>query len=304
MNLKKKFHLITLSLAFLSFINNQLAGQNDSSQPTEKISDVQPTIMVIPFVQKGQDLRTVLEDDINLRIAITKVKEAFDLRGYTTIDFTAKLKAMKDNNIFLTDNQSDLKSKIIEMSGSDIYVQTEVNVIGSNTGNTVTVILTAYDASTGNSLANKVGESGKYYTENIGKLASKAVDSIADDFLKTMNTGFRNLVENGKSILIDISLSEDSDYKLSSVIGSSELPLSDEIEVWISENAFKNYYHIQGVTDVKMIFDHVKIPVKDPETGLNYNTNKFALKFYLFLSKMGLNPKKDVKGNTIYITIN
>lgn len=68
-----------------------------------------------------------------------------------------------------------------------------------------------------------------------------------------MNTGFRNLVENGKSILIDISLSEDSDYKLSSVIGSSELPLSDEIEVWISENAFKNYYHIQGVTDVKMI---------------------------------------------------
>ena len=41
---------------------------------------VQPKIMVIPYV-KREDLRTILENDVNKRIALTKIKEAFDSRG-------------------------------------------------------------------------------------------------------------------------------------------------------------------------------------------------------------------------------
>jgi hypothetical protein len=240
---------------------------------------------------------------VNRRIAITKIKEAFDSRGFTTVDFTAKLKAAKDNKAFTSDNQTDIKTQIIEMSGADIYVQAEVDVQKGQSGTSVKLILSGYEASTGNSLSNKVGESGKIFTDDIGKLASKAVENIAEDFLNVMQTKFTDIVNNGKSVIIDISFAEGSEYTMSSEVGSDGLPLSDEIEMWMEKNAYKNNYHIQGTSDIKMIFDDVKIPLKDQATGNNYNPNKFALEMFKFFKGLGLQSGKDIKGNTIFITI-
>jgi hypothetical protein len=259
--------------------------------------------MVIPFTKEGEDIRTILEADVNKRIALTKIKESFDSRGFTTVDFVAKLKAAKDNNTFTSDNQTDIKTQIIQMSGADIYVQAEVNVQKGQSGTSVTLILTGYEASTGNSLSNKIGESGKFFTDDIGKLASKAVESVAEDFLNVMQTKFTDIVNNGKSVIIDISFDASSQYNMSSEIGSDGLPLSDQLEMWMEKNAYKNNYHIQGTTDLKMIFDDVKIPLKDQASGNNYNPNKFALELWKFIKGLGLQPGKDVKGNTIFITI-
>jgi hypothetical protein len=71
----------------------------------------------------------------------------------------------------------------------------------------------------------------------------------------------------------------------------------------MEKNAFKNNYHIQGTTELRMILDDVKIPLKDQATGNNYNPNKFALEIFKFFKGLGLQPSKDVKGNTIYFTI-
>ncbi|MDW8547613.1 DUF6175 family protein [Epilithonimonas ginsengisoli] len=258
--------------------------------------------MVIPYVKEGEDLRTILESDVNKRIAITKIKEAFDSRGFTTVDFVAKLKSAKDNNIFTSDNQTDIKDQIVQMSGADIYVQTEVNVNKTASGNSVNVLMTAYEASTGNSLSNKVGESGKFYTDDFGKLASKAVESVSQDFLNVMQAKFTDIVNNGKSINLEISFVQSSSIKMSSEIAPENLPLSDQIELWMEKNAYKNNYHIQGTTDLKMIFDDVRIPLKE-QTGKNYNTNKFALEIFKFFRSLNLPVDKDIKGNTIYITI-
>ena len=76
---------------------------------TAQTSNQLPRIMVIPFTKDGEDLRTVLDENINSRIAITKIKEGFDTRGFTTVDFVGKLKIAKDNQVFSLDNQTDLK---------------------------------------------------------------------------------------------------------------------------------------------------------------------------------------------------
>lgn len=299
----KNIHFI---IAFLLLCTTQIDSaycQNTSTNSGGQIVTVQPKIMVIPYTKEGEDLRTVLENDENKRIAITKIKEGFDNRGFTTVDFIAKLKAAKDNNIFTSDNQADIKSQIIQMSGADVYVQAEVIVEKGASGNSVKIILTAYESSTGNSLSNKIGESGKFYTDDFNKLSSKAVESCIEDFLNVMQTKFTDIVNNGKSVIVDFSFSTDSKYKMSSEIGSDALPLSDQIEMWMEKNSFKNNYHIQGTTDLKMIFDDVRIPLKDQLTGNNYNPNKFALEIFKFLKGLGLQPGKDVKGSTIYITI-
>lgn len=298
MNMKKAY-LLWLVLS----INLASIAQNETPNIGAQIQTVQPKIMVIPYVKEGEDLRTILENDVNKRIAITKIKEAFDNRGFTTVDFAAKLKATNTDAIFSTDNKSDLKSQIIQNSGADVYVEAEVDVAFTASGNSVKLILSGYECSTGNSLSNKVGESGKFYTDDIGKLASKAVESCAEEFLNTMQNKFTDIVNNGKSIIVYFGFDANSNYLMSSEIGSQGLLLSDELELWMEENAYKNNYHIQGTTDNQMIFDYVKIPLKDQSTGKNYNPNKFALEIFKFMRSLGLNISRDIKGNTIYITI-
>lgn len=273
------------------------------AESQQTVATVQPKIMVIPYTKEGEDIRTILESDVNKRIVLTKIKEAFDMRGFTTVDFTAKLKAAGDNAIFTTDNQTDLKSQIIQMSGADVYVEAETDVLLSPSGNSVKIIITAYEISTGNSLANKVGESNKFYTDDIGKLAGKAIDSCAEEFLNVIQMKFTDIVNNGKSIIVNFGFAESSIYSMSSEVGTQGLQLSDEIELFMDENAYKNNYHIQGTTDKQMIFDDVRIPLKDPESGNNYNTNKFALEIFKFMRTLGLRISRDIKGNTIYITI-
>lgn len=297
-----KYYILTLVLLQIG-IAKPLICQNSANNSEMQVVTVQPKIMVIPYTKEGEDLRTVLENDENKRIAITKIKEGFDSRGFTTVDFVAKLKAAKDNNVFTSDNQTDLKTQIIQMSGADVYVQAEVIVEKGQSGNSVKLILTGYEASTGNSLSNKVGESGKFYTEDFNKLASKAVENCVEDFLSVMQVKFTDIVNNGKSVIVDISFDAGSQVKMSSEIGSDGLPLSDQIEMWMEKNAFKNNYHIQGTSDLRMIFDDVRIPLKDQTTGNNYNPNKFALELFKFFKGLGLQPAKDVKSSTIYITI-
>lgn len=281
------------------FFGSRSVAQTD----TIIVTTVQPKIMVIPYTKEGEDIRTILEADVNKRIVLTKIREAFDSRGFTTVDFTAKLKAVSSDAVFTADNQTDLKSQIIQMSGADIYVEAETDVLLSSTGNSVKMLVTAYETSSGNSLANKVGESGKFYTDDIGKLASKAIESCVQDFLNVIQSKFTDIVDNGKSIIINFGFAESSSYAMSSEVGTQGLQLSDELELWMEKHAYKNNYHIQGTTDRQMIFDDVRIPLKDVATGNNYNTNKFALEIFKFMHSLGLKIVRDIKGNTIYIII-
>lgn len=273
-----------------------------ASANAQQTVTVQPKIMVVPFVKEGEDIRNVLENDVNKRIVLTKIKEAFDSRGFTTVDFLGRLKALSKANGLAMDNQSDLKTIIIQQSGADIYVDAAIDVVLSGSGNGVKVIMTAYDTSTGNSLANKVGDSGKFYTDDIGRLASKAVEGQADAFLNVMQTKFNDIVTNGRSINVTIGFAQTSQYSMSSEVGANGFALSDEIEMWMSENAYKGNYHIQGTTEKQMIFDDVRIPLKD-DNGNNYNINKFGLKFMMFARKMGLQIGRDISNNTLIITI-
>lgn len=263
---------------------------------------VQPKIMVVPFVKDGEDIRTVLEEDADKRIVLTKVKEAFDSRGFTTVDFLGKLKAGSVQSGMSDEQQSDLKSMIIASSGADIYVDTEMVINRSASGNAVKVIITAYDISTGGSLSNKVGDSGKFYTDDFGRLGSKAIESCADDFLNVMQTKFNDMVRNGKSLNMTIGFEEGSQYNMNSEIGDEGFTLADLIEMWLEENAFQGNFHIQGTTSTKMIVDDVRIPLKDPK-GNNFTVAAFGREFVKFARKYGLKITRNVVNNSLIITV-
>lgn len=62
-----------------------------SSMAWAQTATVQPKIMVIPYTKQGEDISQVIENDVNKRIVLAKIREAFDSRGFTTVDFAAKL---------------------------------------------------------------------------------------------------------------------------------------------------------------------------------------------------------------------
>ncbi len=269
---------------------------------------VQPKIMVIPYTKEGEDIRTVLEEDSNKRIALSKIKEAFDERGVSTIDFVARLKAANTANVMNMDNQADIKSAIIDMSGADIYVEAEIicqqdNVPGqSKPESRVKINVTAYDIATGASLANKIGECGPFYTDDIAKLSMKAISSVADDFLRVIQTKFTDISEQGRSIMMFITFDEGSAYTMESEVGNQGLTLQDEIELWVDSSCYNNNYHIQGVTPLNMIFDDIKLPIVD-EAGATYTASKYSMSALKFFRSLGISISRSLKGNTLYITI-
>lgn len=262
-----------------------------------------PKIMIIPFTKDGEDLRTILDDDINTRIAIAKVKEGFDARGFITVDFVGKLKSAKDNQVFTMDNQTDIKAKILELSGADVYIVAETSTKSDISGSSATIIINGYETATGNSIANKVSNSGKFQTNDIEKLVSKAVEKSMDEFAFMVSDKFNQITKNGRSVLVDFGFSENAIINMTTEIDKTGLALSDLLEDWISKNSLNGSYHIQGTTNQKMIFDEVKIPLKDKNSN-NYTSTKFALDIFKYLKSLNLDVSKEIKGGTIYITFN
>ena len=272
------------------------------SQEGEKAPTIQPTIMAIPFAKEGSSTRKMYEYSELNRIALTKVKEAFDQRGVNTIDFRAKLKQAQNAEVLTEDQEMTLKDEVIRMSGADIYVEIEANKDYCKTGNSVTVIMTAFDAFSGESLANKVSSSPKFNTDNFEKLAQKAVEAEVDNLLNTIQDKFNLMIENGRTIIMEVGLEIGLELDLDSEVDDSGYLLSELIEEWVADNAHNNYYHIQGTSATKMIFDIVKVPLKDAN-GTSYRTTKFVIGLRNYLKEKGIKVNRTITGNAIIVTL-
>lgn len=280
-----------------------LLGLFISSVVMAQVNTVQPSIMVIPFVPEGADIRKALDVSNEKRQVIAQISGAFADKGFSTKDFYANFKSVTQNAAFEDGVQTDLKSLIIQSSGADIFVEADISINRQQDGNSVRVVIKACEASTAKVLASKIGDSGRFYTTDFGKLGAKAVEKAMDGFLTTMQQSFNDMIANGRSIVVNITFSEMSDYDTTTEVGEDGFELRDLLELWMEENAYKNYYHILGTTDKKMIFDEVRIPLKDPTTGRNYNINKFSMSLAKFFKDNGMQVDRNLNGGTLYITV-
>ncbi|MBP6185120.1 MAG: hypothetical protein KA479_09280 [Saprospiraceae bacterium] len=287
--------LLFLPLTFLLTVLHvlTLTSQTNSGQ-------IQPTIMVIPFASKGEGTRKTMESNHYVRTAMTKVKEGFDSRGVNTIDLRSKLNELGISEVMQEEQQTDMKDEVLAMSGADIYVEVECKTHRSESGNSASVILTAYDAYSSESLANKVANSPMVYTDNYDKLIEKAVESEMNNFLNTIQDKFNDVVANGRSVKMTVGIKEGESFNMDAEFNDEMLSIL--LENWMEKNAFNGYFHIQGTTSNKIIFDIIKIPLKD-ERGNNYRVSKFVSQFTQFVRSLGLDLDRDVIGNNITITL-
>jgi hypothetical protein len=302
----KKISQLFICLFLLNLETISVFSQNNATNSGGQVNQIQPTIIVIPYKTEGQKFRSILENSITgfqKRIAISRVKEAFDSRGFTTYDFEAELKKSETAGAFSSDAQTDEKDAIVKNSGADIFVVVDINVEKGQSGTDVKIILQAYESATGRSLTNKDASSGKFYTDDISKLAGKAIDVMKEDFLNILQTKFTDIINNGRSIYIEFLLAQDAAINFQSEVGTEGDLLSESITDWMGKNAYKNYAKKGGSTALKIIYDDVRIPLKDQSTGMNYEIESFGRLIRKYLKSLNVSAVMEYPRGQIIATI-
>jgi hypothetical protein len=318
--MKKKIHVALLVFILTCAVNIVFA---QDQQPGQNTNQVLPKIMVIPFTKEGQDIRTELEADFNKRLAVAKVKNGFDNRGFTTKDFSATLKQAKDDRIFTTNTQSDVKSMLVQFSGADIYVEVDVHLVtGANAS--AQVLLSAYDASTGAAYASIVCDSREFpgvdnttlvnaalskpapgadHDDESNRFARSAKIPCLDQFLNILQAKFTETLNKGRQVKINFVLDNAAAFNFDSKIQkANNKQLKDVIDDWLADNSFKNNVHMQGGSATALFYDDVRVPVYDAN-GNNFRLNTFGRQIREFLNSKGVDADSAVKNGALYITI-
>ncbi len=304
MNIFKTHYLTQLIVLLITFfISSSILAQAPSIAGTKSDESVRAAakIMVIPYNKQNEDIRTVLDENPYIRTAVSKVKEAFDQRGWSTVDFVANLRAAQANAAFTVDRQSNFKSDLLTTSGADFYVQVDVQLTTDETGTNTVLNLTAFETHTGASFSNKTGTS-KFVSNDYEKLISKAFDRIQEEFLNTLMVKTDEIREIGRATMVEFNLDENATIDFDSAIDSGEY-LNELIEDWISTNAYKGRANLTGILDNKMLFDEVRIPLYDQETNKPYNLNRFATEVIRYLRAKGIQASRNIHGQKMYVTI-
>jgi hypothetical protein len=271
-----------------------------------QVNTNQPTIIVVPHTFKGQDIRETIEGEngFNIRTVLARMKEAFDSRGFTTYDFISTVKRMETLNLFNSQTQTGYKEEIAKNSGADIYIDVELVVDRSEpNGTELKLIIEAVETATGRSLSNKIAASGRYHTNDINKLVLLAIDKTKDDFMNTLQAKFTDIVNNGRSIIIEFRLAQGSKINFNSEVGKDGDLLSEAIMDFMAANSFKNQNKKSVSTAKLLIYEDVRIPIRQ-QNGQNYPIDEFGRVLRKFLRNLHLSPTIEYLRGQIVVTIN
>jgi hypothetical protein len=264
----------------------------------------QPRIIVVPFTKSGEDIRTVLEADVNRRVAVTKIQEAFDRRGFSAGDFLGIVRSLSTRQGSPM-AQSDLLSQIFEAARADIYVEVELSVEESGSLRSVAAIMRGYLTANGLSLGNKIGRSPK---QQLGTEVSRLVEvatgaANVDPLLDLMQEKFNEFNQNGVPITLDISAKEGAKAKPGMDVPGKNATLADLIEDWVRTHAWKSIFNLSMSTDTKMGFDEVRIPLLEPTTCRNNSPLRFGRELASYLRSINVGASTAVNGGSLLIEL-
>lgn len=309
----KSKHLFTITIFVLCFFQKSLAQRECD------VLTVQPSIMALPRTNQGEDLRTIMDNQPEVRVAISKVKQVFDERSYTTKDFETTLRAVTRTETVTKETQTEFKNRIFRNIPADIVVEIDVifdEIISNGRKNyKVTLILEANVTDNGNSMASITMDSGfKSFDDRISLITSamrkktskdhdKPNKPLLDVFMETINGKWTEMRENGKSVKMEFGLSPDAEISMDDDVPSKKEKLKYVIEDWLEENAYHNYYVAPSVTSTKLMVEDYRYPVRDPRNCTNMTPRKVERQLDRFFDKIDIPVKFDNSRGTIYITI-
>ncbi len=266
-------------------------------------SMVLPTIMVVPYKRDGETYASVLSNDYDRRVAVSKVQDGFESRDITTVDVEAKLNAVLRNAQFGANDADSNDKQLLMNSGADVYVVVDLHKDVTSAGSRVSLIMKAYETASGSILASKDAMTNRFATASTDMLCSYAIQDNLSAFLDDICKNFSKQANNGKRVTLQFAIDGNSAATMSDRVGASGYPLSSQIHQWVRKNSHNGKYHLQGIVDESVIFDYVMIPPKDKDGyAMDAAQFGFAIEAWM-LDELGVACSSRFDGSTIYITI-
>lgn len=295
-----------LHTLFLCCVCSGLWGQEQQPQA------VQPTIMVVPWTSKDEDMRTKVENDFAYRAILNEIRAAFDKRGVTTLDFIEAMRNAAANRTTGFSNWRDIVKDVIDNSPSDIFIEAEIYQQSSKYGSKVQILLAAKEKYTSESLMNSgLLESPESQADPAKKVQiTLEKDDAIGKFINGLNEKFLGIVKKGRVVSIRVEVNNGSGLKLDAEAGTNGDYVSDLIIDWMKKNSYQNYYHVKGNTSTLLEFDQVKIPLRNPD-GSNYDINEFGRNMRKAIAQIGKQTEKgstfkmeqNIRGNVLTLSI-
>jgi hypothetical protein len=261
----------------------------------------QPRIVAIPFTRQGEDLRTILEENLGRRIAVTKVQQALDERGFSSTDFLGAIRVASVIEGWETMSQTDIKSAILDRARADIYIELETEIETRSTGShAAVVIMRGFLSANGMSLGNRVGRS-QWSQASETQLIEKAIELESEPLLAMMQEKFDGFFADGVPIQLNVSAREGAENDLETWVG--DLTVGDIVEEWVADHAWKDQYDVTALTAKRMFFAEVRIPMRDPQTCRNYTPLRFGQLLRRHLAQSRIRSTVTLTNGNVFIEL-
>lgn len=230
-----------------------------------------PKIMVIP---KKIDPSKYVNGEYQLtkeeKMLIAAFKNKFEDNKFTTYGFESSLESVLENRQFNDNVQDDIKSRILESSGMDFFVEYE-NLDQNNTKCDKVFDFKIRNYSTGEDVASDVKNLNTCGSpEDFKSFASAILNAGA---ISKINTQFSSLLNNGRKVSVVFTIANSSQATFNKDYNG--IKLKDHIENCLQGLAFNGNLEIEGVVSLRMETS-VNIPIINENTGKSYTTNTFS----------------------------
>jgi hypothetical protein len=239
-----------------------------------------PKIMVIP---KKIDPSKYVNGEYLLskeeKMLIAAFKNKFEDNKFTTYGFESSLKSVLENRQFNDNVQDNIKSKILESSGMDFFVEYE-NLDQNNTKCDKVFDFKIRNYSTGEDVASDIKSLNSCGSpEDYKSFASAILNAGA---ISKINTQFSSLLNNGRKVSVIFTIANSSQATFNKEYNGTKL--KDHIENCLQGLAFNGNLDIEGVVNLRMETS-VNIPIINENTGKSYTTNTFSEDIIGYLKK-------------------
>lgn len=294
---------------FLTFVTGlmtfPLVGQNIAHDDV-----ILPSVMIIPRVKEGQDIRTLVDYSDDIRVAMAAVNDAFTNYGFQTKDFESAFKKLMREMEVNPCDQCGMVELLFNSAAADVLVEVDLQRVFSSAGNKVRLIVEANHYSTALSVASEICESNMFYTNDIGALTQSALKmtkftdangtrfSCSDEFMKEIIRFIKRSCQQGSVADIQFKIGSDSEYTMDSRIEyADDERLKYVLEDWMERTAMNGDYKIANQTDYQMMVEAYHYPC-------TMRDSKIERKLDRFFDDLGMDVSFTRDRGALYITIN
>lgn len=269
-----------------------------------------PTLMVVPsdlwcnrhgYVQQVDvlgatqmvpDYQAALQNNVDLKLAISKLNDMMAQRGFPLKDMEQTLKNIQqqnaEQNLTVSKHGNEMAESPLDQfmrtAKADIILELTWDLKEQGPKRVLTYILEAKDAYTGKSIGSATGTSTPSMSADITILLDEAVTANIDNFNNRLQTYFDDLFANGREVMLEIRVFADNEAGVDLETEYDGDELAEIIDAWMAQNTVQGRFSKLGSSENYITYEQVRIPLFNA-SGVAMDTESFARQLRKVLTK-------------------